>query len=174
MIIRNQKHKQMNRFFIRERHQIITDTYHDLSINDRFMQELEDINWPMSYKTNVGAMMSDWTMKSDNVNTIYEWIISLLHNTHQDLPVDLYELYEAWFAKYNDGDSTRCHDHKFVPFSFVYFIHSPEGSSSLYFPTSNKEITPTPGKVVIFPGNIEHYVPINQCTNRVVLAGNIK
>ena len=147
MIIRNQKHKQMNRFFIRERHQIITDTYHDLSINDRFMQELEDINWPMSYKTNVGAMMSDWTMKSDNINTIYEWIISLLHNTYQDLPVDLYELYEAWFAKYNDGDSTRCHDHKFVPFSFVYFIHSPEGSSSLYFPTSNKEITPTPGTV---------------------------
>ena len=71
MIIRNQKHKQMNRFFIRERHQIITDIYHDLSINDRFMQELEDIDWPMSYKTNVGAMMSDWKTKSDNIGHNY-------------------------------------------------------------------------------------------------------
>ena len=54
---------------------------------------------------------------------------------------DFYTLHEAWYAKYDEGDRTKVHDHKFLPWSFVYFINAPEGaSSSLYFPTSNKEI----------------------------------
>jgi len=164
----------MERSFIRERHQIITDTYHDLSINDAFMNEINDVEWVNAYKTNVGAKMSDWTMKSDNITKIYEWIEYLLHDTFPDMPVDHYELYEAWYAKYDEGDRTKIHDHKFVPWSFVYFIKSPPGSSSLYFPTSNKEITPDEGRIVVFPGNVEHYVPENKSNGRVVLAGNLK
>ena len=164
----------MERAFIRARHQIIIDTYYDLSINDAFMDESKDIEWVNSYATNVSAKMSAWSTKSDNITQIYEWVLSLLHATHDDLPVHKYELYEAWYASYSDGDNTRCHDHKFVPWSFVYFIQSPEGSSSLYFPTSNKEIKPVAGRVVVFPGNVEHYVPINHCDDRIVLAGNIK
>ena len=164
----------MERSFIRERHQIITDTYHDLSINDAFMNEINDVEWVNAYKTNVGAKMSDWTMKSDNITKIYEWIEYLLHDTFPDMPVDHYELYEAWYAKYDEGDCTKIHDHKFVPWSFVYFIKSPPGSSSLYFPTSNKEITPDEGRIVLFPGNIEHYVPENKSNGRIVLVGNLK
>ena len=164
----------MERSFIRERHQIITATYHDLSINDAFMNEINDVEWVNAYKTNVGAKMSDWTMKSDNITKIYEWVEYLLHDTFPDMPVDHYELYEAWYAKYDEGDRTKIHDHKFVPWSFVYFIKSPPGSSSLYFPTSNKEITPDEGRIVIFPGNVEHYVPENKSNGRVVLAGNLK
>ena len=164
----------MERSFIRERHQIITATYHDLSINDAFMDEINDVEWVNAYKTNVGAKMSDWTMKSDNITKIYEWVEYLLHDTFPDMPVDHYELYEAWYAKYDEGDRTKIHDHKFVPWSFVYFIKSPPESSSLYFPTSNKEITPDEGRIVIFPGNVEHYVPENKSNGRVVLAGNLK
>jgi hypothetical protein len=164
----------MERSFIRERHQIITATYHDLSINDAFMDEINDVEWVNSYKTNVGAKMSDWTMKSDNITKIYEWVEYLLHDTFPDMPVDHYELYEAWYAKYDEGDRTKIHDHKFVPWSFVYFIKSPPESSSLYFPTSNKEITPDEGRIVVFPGNVEHYVPENKSNGRVVLAGNLK
>ena len=164
----------MERSFIRERHQIITATYHDLSINDAFMNEINDVEWVNAYKTNVGAKMSDWTMKSDNITKIYEWVEYLLHDTFPDMPVDHYELYEAWYAKYDEGDRTKIHDHKFVPWSFVYFIKSPPGSSSLYFPTSNKEITPDEGRIVVFPGNVEHYVPENKSNGRVVLAGNLK
>ena len=164
----------MERSFIRERHQIITATYHDLSINDAFMDEINDVEWVNAYKTNVGAKMSDWTMKSDNITKIYEWVEYLLHDTFPDMPVDHYELYEAWYAKYDEGDRTKIHDHKFVPWSFVYFIKSPPGSSSLYFPTSNKEITPDEGRIVVFPGNVEHYVPENKSNCRVVLAGNLK
>ena len=29
------------------------------------------------------------------------------------------------------------------------------------------------GKVVIFPGNVFHHVPKNNCDGRIVLAGNI-
>ena len=164
----------MERSFIRERHQIITATYHDLSINDAFMNEINDVEWVNAYKTNVGAKMSDWTMKSDNITKIYEWVEYLLHDTFPDMPVDHYELYEAWYAKYDEGDRTKIHDHKFVPWSFVYFIKAPPGSSSLYFPTSNKEITPDEGRIVVFPGNVEHYVPENKSNGRVVLAGNLK
>ena len=164
----------MERSFIRERHQIITATYHDLSINDAFMDEINDVEWVNAYKTNVGAKMSDWTMKSDNITKIYEWVEYLLHDTFPDMPVDHYELYEAWYAKYDEGDRTKIHDHKFVPWSFVYFIKSPPESSSLYFPTSNKEITPDEGRIVVFPGNVEHYVPENKSNGRVVLAGNLK
>ena len=59
-----------------------------------------------------------------------------------------------------------CHGHLYTSFN------APPGSSSLYFPTSNKEITPDEGRVVVFPGNVEHYVPENKSDNRVVLVGN--
>ena len=67
----------MERSFIRERHHVITDTYQDLSINDAFMDEIKDIDWVMTYKTNVGAKMSAWDMKSDNITKIYEWVLIL-------------------------------------------------------------------------------------------------
>jgi len=164
----------MERSFIRERHHVITDTYQDLSINDAFMDEIKDIDWVNTYKTNVGAKMSAWDMKSDNITKIYEWVLELLHGTFPDMPYHLYALHEVWYAKYDRGDRTSVHDHKFVPWSFVYYINAPEGASSLYFPTSNKEIKPIPGRVVVFPGNVEHYVPENNCNDRVILAGNIK
>lgn len=165
----------MERSFIRERHQIITDTYHDLSINDAFMDEINDIEWCNSYRTNVGAKMSDWKIESDNITKIYEWVIKILKDTYDhDGSINSLNLHESWYAKYDVGDRTKVHDHKFSSWSFVYYINAPEGASSLYFPTSNKEIKCIPGRVVVFPGNVEHYVPENKCDNRVILAGNIK
>ena len=59
------------------------------------------------------------------------------------------------------------------PFSFVYFVRCPKGSSPLIFTTSGKKIKAEEGKVVIFPGNLLHHVPENKCDGRITLAGNI-
>ena len=92
----------MERSFIRERHQIITDTYHDLSINDAFMDEINDIEWCNSYRTNVGAKMSDWKIESDNITKIYEWVIKILKDTYDhDGSINSLNLHESWYAKYD-------------------------------------------------------------------------
>ena len=170
------------RLFCRERHQIVTSIYPDPNLNDEMLNKLnefKDHDWRMAYGTNVNARMSQWRMHEDedfqeNIMKIYDWIMDLLSETYDNFPVNMFELYESWFAWYNEGDGTRIHDHRYCPFSFVYFINAPDESSSLYLATSNIEFKPEPGRVIIFPGNVEHYVPTNKSNGRIVLAGNIK
>ena len=76
-------------------------------------------------------------------------------------------------AHYNKGDYTMSHKHVPSPFAFNYFIKTPPGSSPLVFTYSGKRVKAEEGKIVIFPGNLEHQVPKNRCDGRITLAGNI-
>ena len=67
----------------------------------------------------------------------------------------------------------RNHNHTSALMGFVYFINTPKGSSPLVFKTSGKKIKAEEGKIVLFPGVMNHYVPKNKCKNRMILAGNI-
>ena len=101
---------------------------------------------------------------------VYEWILSLLlpQTSGWKILVD-----NSWLARYREKEFTQKHNHYPAPYSFVYFVKCPKGSSPLAFPTSGKKIKAEEGKVVIFPGNLWHSVPKNKGQDRIVLAGNI-
>ena len=155
---------------------LIINSYHPYAetLNKKLLVEVEECGWPLSYQTNVMGQMSSYRFTSDTTKIIKKWIISILLNEYSWLSkFGPLSIIDCWVAKYNVGDYTISHDHIPYPFSWVYFINCPKGSSPLVFTTSNKKIKAEDGKVIIFPGCLNHHVPKNKCDNRVVLAGNV-
>ena len=115
----------------------------------------------------------------DSIKSILKWIEEDLNDLHlfsssHRLAVSgrSFNYAGCWLAKYNKGDYTLKHWHYPSTLSFVYFVKSPKGSSPLVFSNSGKKVKSEEGKVVIFPGNMMHHVPKNNCNDRITLAGN--
>jgi len=128
-----------------------------------------------SHQTNAKAKMSSYRTNDDIFNPLINFIALILKNkisniNKSNIPIFLQEF---WVVNYGVNDSTENHMHGGSTFSFVYFLNSPKGSSPLIFTSSRKKIRAEEGKLVIFPGNINHRVPKNKCDNRIVLCGNI-
>jgi hypothetical protein len=128
--------------------------------------------YELSYKTNVKAKMSSWTLRSECFTPLCKWIASIFRSKIIYAPSEI-RFDELWVSKYDHGDFTEPHAHFPALYSFVYFLNSPKGSSPLVFTQNRKKIKPEEGKVVIFPANVVHHVPKNKCQNRIVIAGNI-
>lgn len=132
-------------------------------------------------KTNVKAYMTNWWIKSREIDIFTRWLeqkiywnfdlVPKIAGVGNSLTQPLYQ-YNCWGAIYNKGDHTLPHNHSPFSISFVYFVNSPNGSSPLTFTTTNKKIKAEEGKVVVFNSSLFHHVPKNNCDNRVVVAGN--
>ena len=164
---------------VRENFNIIIEKhpYAD-TLNKKLLKELEEHDYPLAYKTNVQAKMTNIFISSPNTNRIIELVNSLIINSYgsnfssltRDFNLDWEDI---WFAKYDLGDYTKPHDHLFNgQFSFVYFVKCPRGSAPLIFTTSGKKVKAEEGKIVIFPTSLIHHVPVNRVEGRVVIAGN--
>tara|TARA_B100000902_G_C26846846_1_gene686167 strand:- start:52 stop:594 length:543 start_codon:yes stop_codon:yes gene_type:complete len=150
------------------------------SLNKKIILESLEYNWFGCDRirmgggglTNVKALQTPpSSICSPSVKIINEWVLDLLVNdSHSTMPLTCHS---SWVAKYNRGDYTLSHLHTPAAYGYVYFVKSPKGSSPLVFTTSGKKIKPEEGKVVIFPGNMNHHVPKNRCDDRIVVAGNI-
>ena len=135
------------------------------------LHESTTVDYSMSYKTNVQASMTEWSVETRGIKMMEDWIMNdVLGAYNKD-----YKLYmhNAWFAKYAKEEYTKSHIHLPSVFSFVYFIQSPPGSSPLVFSYNKEEVEPTEGLLVMFPSSVYHHVPPNKCDDRIVLAGNI-
>jgi len=128
--------------------------------------------------TNVKALMTHWDMfnHSEVFNNLLDWIVEcfgqcdLLSFKRQTE----YKLNSLWGMIYKKGEHTKPHDHLPSYFSFVYFVKVDETSSPLIFEASSTYIKPEPGKIVLFPSHLKHYVPeqTSDC-ERITIAGNI-
>ena len=156
---------------------IIIDTYpYHKHLNSKILEESKQFEWDKG-RQQVGGNISnviayktvDRVITSSNIEIIYDWIISIIN---EYLPDFNWEIYHGWLARYSKGEYAVSHHHYPFPFSFVYFIHSPKGSSPLIFSHSGKKIKSEEGKVVIFPGNLKHEVPKCKIHGRMTLAGN--
>ena len=145
------------------------------SINKKIIEDfkgfrfMRDITNSVGTKTNVKAPQTYNDIMSPSISLIKEWVVNLVRNYNGVT----FEVSSCWGAKYGKGDYTISHEHFPATFAFVYFLKSPRGSSPLVFTHSGKKIKAEDGKVVIFPGNIRHHVPKNNCEGRLVLAGNL-
>ena len=163
---------------IRENHEIIIEKYpYAESLNKELLLESQtpgnDTN--ILYTNIVGKKLHPSHLPDAPSKKIESWVYNILQNTYNYSNTQniLYKI-DMWFAQYNKGHYTKSHYHiPFAMFSFVYFVNCPKGSSPLMFTTSGKRIKPEEGKVAIFPGNVKHHVPKNNCENRLTLVGNV-
>ena len=145
------------------------------SINEKLIEECKNFTFTRNIKnfdgssTNVKALQTFNDIESPTLSLINNWILSIFQGKYGfnfSIPV-------KWISHYNKGDYTIRHEHVPAAFAFNYFIKTPPGSSPLIFSTSGKKIKAEEGKLVIFPGNVEHHVPKNRCDGRITMAGNI-
>ena len=138
---------------------------HYESLNQKLLQESENISYDWTNKTNVKAQMSNPDTYLKYLNQLCDWINSLFEQ-----PISCYN---KWYARYDEEDYADVHCHSGAYMSFVYYVNTPEGSSPLVFPDINETFEAKEGKLLLFSGDTNHYVPANKCKNRVVVAGNI-
>ena len=150
-------------------------------INKKLLVIADNLEYPNSYKSNVQAKMSEWYITSSESQDITFWIEDVLSKVLETKVGILHSfrnngytlrVLDLWMARYGVGEYTKSHSHSSSVWSWVYFIKCPKGSSPLVFTTSNVEIEAEEGKVVLFPGNLNHHVPDNKCEDRVVMSAN--
>ena len=107
---------------------------------------------------------------------IRDWVTTLIFKYYSYLITGYGKIVHvnSWIARYDDGDSAKDHNHHPIDFNYIYYVNCPKGSSPLILTSSGKKIKAEEGKVVIFPGITQHYVPKNRCDNRIVVAGNVE
>ena len=177
---------------VREVHDIIIEKYpYHESLNKRLMVDMKSMNFftpdDNLFFTNIRARQFNFNKDNpapETVKTIVKWVENLIRAQCSDwFDIQKYghagEKYSIdiatanWIALYNKGEETWKHDHKQCLLGYVYFVHSPPGSSPLVFSTTGKKVKPEEGTVVVFPGTVSHHVPKNNCDGRITLAGNI-
>ena len=152
--------------------------YHQ-SLNEKILKESIEYDWQDTVELKAGGLSNvkarqtvEPKLNSKSLDVIYDWVLSILRGVHKYGGWS-YKVYSSWMARYNRGDYTKKHDHMPMFAAFVYFVKTPRGSSPLVFTTSGKRIKAEEGKVIIFPGHMQHEVPKNRCDDRIVLSGNI-
>ena len=117
---------------------------------------------------------------SFSISTALELFRDIL-KPHQTLviPHELlgYEKNEFWFNAASKGESTAMHNHiENAIVSGVYYLQASNNSANLFFKSGKNnelEIEVETGKIILFPSELDHYVPENQSSEtRISLAFN--
>ena len=154
-------------------------------MNNKILKEIEKVPFTRDVKnmcrdsdgeirvcgdSNVKALQTTGAIESKALSLLRQWICDTTNKIAQSFD---FKILSYWVARYNKGDYTLSHAHIPAPFAFVYFLKSPIGSSPLVFSTSDRNIEPEEGNLIIFPGNLNHHVPKNECDGRIVFSGNL-
>ena len=126
--------------------------------------------------SNVKSYMTDWRMHEEHES--FRLIGSIACRVAKHLSQRLFNsnliVGESWGIVYNKGKSTKRHSHWPYTYAFGYYLTDTKDSSPLIFPTANKKIWPKRGDLIVFPGHVQHEVPIIETeTERLMVAGNI-
>jgi hypothetical protein len=128
---------------------------------------------PISNTSNVYAWHTDYflhektTIFNDLIDTISS-NVSSLDKTEGYVP----KLINSWAIIYDKLNSTINHNHRPSAYSTILYVDVDENSAPTIF-EGNITINPVKGQLVIFPGTLNHYVPI--CTSdkqRIVFCCN--
>ena len=160
---------------VRENLDVIVDKYpYFESLNRKLIEDAARVDYPMSYKTNVKAQMSGWNTTTPSLERLQKWVCDILVRDNSFLRDYRVVVEDCWVATYSKDEFTEFHDHVLSPYSFVYFVKCPRGSSPLVVVSRKNKIKAEEGRVVIFSGALRHGVPKNKCDGRIVVAGNIQ
>ena len=85
--------------------------------------------------------------------------------------INAFEIAECWGAHYNRGESLVKHNHFPYIISFVYYVRTPKGFSTIKI--QDDDIDVKEGQCVFFLAHQYHSVQPNNCDDRCIIAGNI-
>jgi len=161
---------------VKENVEIFIEDYpYHVSLNKKLIEESKKFLFKRNLicdggaLTNIKAEQTSNNIESASLSILIQWIMSIMIGKYNSS----YLLKYRWITRYDKGDYAVSHRHQPAAFAFNYFIKTPKGSSPLVLTTSGKRIKAEEGKIVIFPGNVNHHVPKNNCNGRMTLAGNI-
>jgi len=90
-------------------------------------------------------------------------------------PKNTYDLIllSSWPIIYQKGSHVNRHNHGVSALSGVYYVQTGTGSQPLVFSPSEHTIHPKEGMLVLFPGDLYHYVPVQKVEGtRISIAFN--
>jgi len=109
--------------------------------------------------------------------------------TNLEFPGKRFMIESSWFSKFDRGNYAHLHNHGSTDISGVYYVKVPDGSSNIFFETSNRhletsdvfdalskreEIISSVGMLILFPGWFQHGVRVNDSDDpRVSMSFNI-
>lgn len=167
--------------FVREYHL----DEHD-AVNIALIEAIRQEGGTNSHLSNVKGYMTAWKLDLDPESKTFKPLFDLIHTSFysslmnlidkEGFPLQInYTMDTLWGAIYGDGDWCDKHVHPPGQISWVYYCQVPEGSPPLLFDDIDYEFYPEVGDLIMFPGWMNHSVPIyNLKEERIVLAGNIK
>ena len=149
---------------------LIIEQYPDYeNLNQKLLKESEGVIYDWTDITYVKGKMSEWHICGKYIDVIKEWVKELVPKVKNRVPM----IINSWYAKYDYDDHATNHNHGDIYASFVYYVNTPKGSSPIVFTDEDETVEAREGSLLIFPGHVNHYVPPNQCKNRVIIAGNV-
>jgi hypothetical protein len=87
-------------------------------------------------------------------------------------PEDLqFKIWDCWAAIYEQADFTQNHSHYPADLSCVVYLEAQPGCAPIVFDNQTR-YDPTPGSIVMFPGNLNHLVPKTE-GKRTIIAINL-
>ena len=135
----------------------------------------EEINEQVPSDLNIlPADIQSVMQKNEYFKLIIEFAIETLQQEIDPYPTGETYCTDCWGAIYKTGERTDPHAHWPSLWSFVYCVDACPKCSPLVFPGAGRAIKPNTGLIIIFPGDVSHYVPKQECEhNRVIISGNI-
>ncbi len=127
---------------------------------------------------NVNVWQSNWEMQTqlgiDVVAEKSKEFTKVLAKEYYNFQNFVPEIVDCWVNVYNKDSGCRVHQHFPATFSLVYYVQVPQNSGNIYFPDLKTSLTPEPGLLLCFRGDLWHGVQFNLTTNdRVIIGLNI-
>ena len=133
-------------------------------------------NVGITFTSNVKSYMTDWRMHENYES--FATIGSIACKEAKRISENMFKpnmfIGESWGIIYNKGKHTKRHSHWPYTYAFGYYLTDTKNSSPLLFPTANKTIYPKKGDLILFPGHVQHEVPmLENEEERIMIAGNL-
>ena len=156
------------------------------SVNLAVIKAIRDEGGTNSHLSNVKGYMTTWKLNLDPESPDVKPLFDLIHESFYSSFMNLidkegqhleaqYMIESLWGAIYEQGDFCQKHVHLPSQLSWIYYCQVPEGSPPLLFDDIDYEFYPEVGDLIMFPGWLNHSVPIyDNNEERIILAGNIR
>ncbi len=158
----------------------VVDDYEN--INQKIISEIEKYRLENTKNytdsINVNVWQSEWEM---HTRPIFEIIANKSKDFTKQISQEYFhfekfepEIVDCWVNVYNNNSGCRVHQHFPATFSLVYYVKVPEKSGNIYFPDIETSLTPSPGLLLCFRGDLWHGVQFNLTPNdRIIIGINI-
>lgn len=158
----------------------ILDDYE--TINLKIIEEIQkyrsDNKENYTDSININVWQSGWEMHTKPVFDIVGKsaidVTKTISKEYFNFPIFTPEIVDCWVNVYNRDSGCRVHQHFPATFSLVYYVAVPEKSGDIYFPDIGVNLTPQPGLLLCFRGDLWHGVQFNFTENdRIIIGINV-